>query len=239
MTKQILAIITARGGSKGVPRKNIRLLCGKPLIAWTIETALHSTENMRLIVSTEDAEIAEISNKYGAEVPFLRPVELASDTATSLLAVQHAIDWLAVHENYRPKLILLLQPTSPFRSSHDIDCALKLQQDVDADAVVSVTANLRPVQWLRTINRHGILTDALIKNVAACRRQDTEQLYQLNGAIFITKPDALLREQTFYPRVTHAYVMPTERSLDIDTEFDFHIAELIMQHHKRTGKAIT
>jgi len=174
MTKQILAIITARGGSKGVPRKNIRVLGSKPLIAWTIEAALRSIDSMRLIVSTDNAEIAEVSREYGAEIPFLRPVELAGDTSTSVSAVLHAVVWLAEHENYRPDLILLLQPTSPFRSSQDIDSSLKLQRENAADAVVSVTPNLRPLQWLRKIDEQGMLVDAPINDTIARRRQDAE-----------------------------------------------------------------
>jgi N-acylneuraminate cytidylyltransferase/CMP-N,N'-diacetyllegionaminic acid synthase len=237
MTKNILAIITARGGSKGVPRKNIRPLGAKPLIAWTIEAALQSSGNMRLIVSTDDAEIAAISREYGAEIPFLRPAGLADDTATSMSVVLHAITRLAEEENYRPELILLLQPTSPFRSSQDIDNALKLQGEANADAVVSVTPNLRPVQLLRNIDEQGLLVNALTKETVVRRRQDADRLYELNGAVYIIKPDVLLREQTFYPDQTRAYIMPAERSLDIDTEFDFLIAELFMRHQQQLGKA--
>lgn len=230
MTTQILAIITARGGSKGVPRKNIRVLGGKPLIAWTIEAALRSSDSMRLIVSTDSAEIAEVSKEYGAEIPFLRPVELAGDTFTSVSAVLHAVVWLVEHENYRPDLILLLQPTSPFRSSQDIDSSLKLQRENAADAVVSVTPNLRPLQWLRKIDEQGILVSAPINDTIARRRQDAEPLYQLNGAVYVIKSEVFIREQTFYPHQTRAYIMPPERSLDIDTELDFLIAELFMGH---------
>ena len=124
MREQIFASITARGGSKGVPRKNVGTLGGKPLIAWTVEAALHPSRGMRLTVSTDDAGIAEVSGEFGAKTPFLRPAVLAGDTATSLSVVAHAVDWLARLESYHPHLILLLQPTSPFRISQDIDSAL-------------------------------------------------------------------------------------------------------------------
>lgn len=229
----ILAIITARGGSKGVPRKNVRSLGNKPLIAWTIESALRSTQRMRLLVSTDDAEISSISKEHGAEVPFLRPADLASDTATSESAVLHAIDWLAQNENYHPDLLLLLQPTSPFRSSQDIDNALQLQKTNDVDAVVSVTTNDRPVQWQRRIDQNGLLCDALA-TPPITRRQEAEQLYRLNGAVYVIKTKALLREHTFYPKQTLAYVMPAERSLDIDCEWDFLVADLVMHHQQQT-----
>jgi len=193
---------------------------------------------MRLIVSTDDAGIAEVSRQYGAEVPFLRPAEISSDTATSLSAVLHAVNWLTKHENYSPDLILLLQPTSPFRSSQDIDGALELQRETSADAVVSVTPKLRPVQWLRKIDEQGMIVDVVINDTTNCRRQDTEQLYQLNGAVYVIKPDVLIREQTFYPFQTRAYIMPPERSLDIDTELDFLIAELLMSHQQQGREAL-
>ena len=235
MSKHILAIITARGTSKGVPRKNIREIAGRPLIAWTIDAALHSNHDMRLIVSTDDEEIGSVSREYGAEVPFLRPAELASDTATSASVVLHATKWLEENDNYRPELILLLQPTSPFRTSQDIGCALKIQEKNDADAVISVTPNMQPVQWLRRIDANGMLTDYVTEDTFPGRRQDAAPFFQYNGAIYVIKPDVLFKEQTFYAQQSYAYVMPPERSVDIDTKFDFLIAELLMQHQQKAG----
>jgi CMP-N,N'-diacetyllegionaminic acid synthase len=228
----ILTVITARGGSKGVPRKNARILAGKPLVAWTIEAALAARAGQRIVVSTDDAAIAALSRDCGAEVPFLRPEPLAGDTASSESAVLHAVQWLAEREDYRPGLILLLQPTSPFRCGGDIDRAVQLQRESDADAVVSVCPNERPIQWLREIDQQGMLADARL-GAALKRRQDAAQLYQLNGAIYLIKTEVLVREGTFYPERTRAYIMPAERSLDIDTELDFLIAEHLMTHRRR------
>jgi CMP-N-acetylneuraminic acid synthetase len=225
--QNILAVITARGESKGVPRKNIRYVGGYPLIAWTILAALDSTYNLRTVVSTEDTEIASVSREYGAEIPFLRPNYLAEDASTSVETVLHAVDWLARHEHYLSDLIVLLQPTSPFRSSQDIDNAIRLQIESDADAVVSVMKNERPLQWLRRINEDGILADVMSAD-SGIRRQDAELLYQLNGAIYVIKTDVFLQGKTFYPQKTLAYIMPPDRSLDIDTELDLLVADHLM-----------
>lgn len=230
--QNILALLTARGGSKGVPRKNIREVGGKPLITWTIEAALKSAHDLRVLVSTDDVEIAAVSKASGAEVPFLRPDHLAVDTASSEAVVFHALDWLERQANYRPDLILLLQPTSPLRTSQDIDDALQLQMENDAEAVVSVTMNERPIQWLRKVDDEGILAHVVTTGHIA-RRQEAEQLYQLNGAIYLIKPDVLVREKTFYPPRTHAYIMPPERSLDIDTDFDLLLADFLLTDRQR------
>lgn len=228
-SKQILAIVTARGGSKGVPRKNLRNLAGKPLLVWSIEAAASAQHAMRVLVSTDDPEIAAAGRLAGAEVPFLRPADLADDCATSESAVIHALDWLYQHENYSPDLIVLLQPTSPFRTPQDIDTALKVQASTDADAVVSVAEIYRPVQWLRKIDAQGRMTEA-VSAESISRRQDAEKLYQLNGAVYVIKTDALRKGNSIYPDDSLAYVMPAERSLDIDNELDFLIADLLMQH---------
>ncbi|WP_224959723.1 acylneuraminate cytidylyltransferase family protein [Geomonas subterranea] len=225
----ILALITARGGSKGVPRKNVRPLAGKPLLAWSAAAALNAQTPLKLVLSTDDPEIAAAGLASGAEVPFLRPAELASDTATSEAAVRHTLDWLAEHEGYRPRLILLLQPTSPFRTSGDIDRALALQREKDADSVVSVTDNERPPQWLRRIGEDGLLKE-IGSTPYITRRQESEKLYRFNGAIYVIKTEVFLEECTFYPKNMVPYLMPAERSLDIDSELDFLIADLLMTH---------
>ncbi|OGT98240.1 MAG: hypothetical protein A2X80_06720 [Geobacteraceae bacterium GWB2_52_12] len=236
MIETILTLITARGGSKGVPRKNICPLAGKPLIAWTIEAARQSTLNSRIIVSTDDPEIADVSKEFGAEAPFLRPAEFATDSATSESVIEHTLSWLAQHDDFSPDLILLLQPTSPFRTSDDIDNAYKILQQENADALVSVTTNTRPVQWLRLINEEGFLADLGIGS-RIDRRQDAELLYELNGGIYLIHTDVFLKERTLYPERTIPYVMPPERSLDIDNELDFLIADLVMRHNLHLGSA--
>jgi CMP-N,N'-diacetyllegionaminic acid synthase len=224
----IVAVVPARGGSKGVPRKNVKPLAGKPLIAWTIEAALAAPCVARVIVSTEDAEIAQVARAWGAAVPFVRPAALASDTATSIDVAMHALDWLCRTERAEPTCVLWLQPTSPLRTSEDIEAARTLQAEKHTPAVVSVCAAAHPPQWLKRIGPHGELLPWQI-GVEPERRQDIGPVYQLNGAIYLTETTALRQHRTFAPDGALAYVMPPERSLDIDTPWDFHLAELILQ----------
>jgi CMP-N-acetylneuraminic acid synthetase len=229
MGGDILAVVTARGGSKGVPKKNLRSLAGKPLVVWTIEAAIAAKSKMRIIVSTDSHEIADVCRLAGAEVPFLRPTELASDYATAKDAVIHSLDWLYEHEQYSPHLVVLLQPTSPFRSSRDIDNALDLQMETNVSAVIGVTENRRPVEWLQRVDSQGRISDFSPGNYIS-RRQETEKLYLYNGAVYVIKTEALRRGNTFCPDDRLAYVMPPERSLDIDSELDFLTADLLMQY---------
>lgn len=224
-----LALITARGGSKGVHRKNIRPFAGKPLITWTIDAAISAKTHMKVLVTTDDSEIADISRIAGADVPFLRPPELANDTSTSEATALHALDWLITNENYNPDIVVLLQPTSPFRIADDIDDAIKLQIETNADAVVSITENTHPIQWLRKIDESGLLAE-VVPSDAISRRQDAEKLYLLNGAVYVIKTEVLRRHRTFYPKNTKGYIMPADRSFDIDSELDFLIADQYMQY---------
>lgn len=227
--EQILALIPARGGSKGVPRKNVREIGGKPLVAWTVEAARRSGSELRIVLSTDDDEIAAVGRSCGAEVPFLRPAELSADGSTSESVVFHALEWLDRNQGYRPGSILLLQPTSPFRTSTDIDSAIRLLREPGTEAVVSVKAADRPLQWLRKIDPAGMIAPAS-EAAAISRRQEAEPLYELNGAIYLISTETFLRDRTFYPERTRAYVMPAERSLDIDSELDLLLAELFMRH---------
>jgi CMP-N,N'-diacetyllegionaminic acid synthase len=224
----ILSIIPARGGSKGIPRKNVKLIAGKPLIAWTIETALALQAIDRVLVSTDDVEITETARQWGADVPFLRPEPLSSDTAKSIDVVLHALDWLKNKENYSPDFVLLLQPTSPFRSVLDIQAAIELQKEKGADAVVGVCELPHPLSWVREVEFDGKLLPPQDTGFAF-RRQDARKLYQLNGALYFIKPDVLQKERTFLPEKTYAHIMPVERSLDIDTPWDFYLADLILR----------
>lgn len=224
---KILTIIPARGGSKGIHQKNIRSLAGKPLIGWTIEAALSAQTPQRVIVSTDDAIIAQVARSLGAEVPFLRPAEFATDTAKTLDVVMHALDWLEREENFIPDAILLLQPTSPLRTSEDIDVAVGVYQRKAAAAVVSVCEVQHPVEWLKRIGPDQELLPWQT-GPQITRRQDGEPLVQLNGALYLVSSSALLHQQTFTPDRTFAYVMPPERSIDIDSLWEFHVAELIL-----------
>jgi CMP-N-acetylneuraminic acid synthetase len=228
----IVTIITARGGSKGLPGKNIKIFAGMPLIAWSIIVSQKFSDATRVIVSTDNKEIADIARRYGAEVPFMRPQELASDTADSVDVVLHALDWLRAHESCYPEMVLLLQPTSPLREVADIAAAINIQREMNADSVVSVCDATCPPQWLRTIDVSTGRLLALSNSQELRRRQDTPKLYQLNGSINLIKSNVLRDKRTFYPEKTYPVVMPRERSVDIDSAFDFHISELLMQHKR-------
>ena len=167
-----LALIPARGGSKGVLRKNIALVGGKPLLAWTIESALKANCIERVIVSTDDEQIAQVARDLGAEVPFLRPAELARDDTRRNHPLLHAVEWLAAHENYFPEWVILLQPTSPLRSSDDIEAAFALALDRHADAVVSITPACVHPFWTKKIDETGRLSDFVASNKSETRRQD-------------------------------------------------------------------
>jgi len=227
----ILAIIPARGGSRGIPRKNVRLLCGKPLIAYTIEVALSSKLVNRVVVSTEDKEIADISKEHGAEV-ISRPPELAQDDTPSLPVFQHAIKHMEEMEDYRPEIIVVLQPTSPLRIAEDIDRAIEEFLEAKYDSVVSVCEVEHPPQWMYTLA--GERLKPLIKGgKKVVQRQDASKVYRLNGAVYVYSRDTAMKENRVPGRDTKAYIMPLERSIDIDTELDFKLAELLMSERKQ------
>ncbi len=234
MEHDILAIIPARGGSKSVPGKNIAMLGGKALIAHTIETARKAKRVDRVIVSTDVQEIADVAVAAGAEAPFLRPAELARDATPGIAPVLHAVNWLAENDGYRPELVVMLQPTSPFRTAGDIDAAIRLACERDADAVVSVCPAPKHPFWMKTITADGRLADMLLSDCSYSRRQDLPEAYCLNGAIFLARKRVLMEKRTWYTDKTFAYVMPEERSLDIDTAWDLHLARLIVEAKART-----
>ncbi|MCS7015068.1 MAG: acylneuraminate cytidylyltransferase family protein [Gemmatales bacterium] len=222
-------MIPARGGSQAIPRKNLASLGGKPLIAWTIEVARSVRDLDKIIVSTDDNEIATIARHYGAEVPFLRPAEISRSDSPTIEAVIHALHWLAQHADYHPELVLLLQPTSPFRTADDIYAALHLMRASHAPAVVSVTmCHPHPFLTFR-LDAQGILENLLGKDVSHIRRQDLPPVYQLNGAIYLVKTSTLLREKTFLPAGTRALIMPRNRSLDIDEPLDLMLARCLVE----------
>ena len=229
-SESVLGLITARGGSKGVPMKNLAPLAGRPLIAWTIEAALNSSSLDRVVVSTDDVRIADVAREWGAEVPFLRPAELAQDDSPHVDVVLHAIHWLSDREGNQPGRVVLLQPTSPLRSAADIDGAVNLALREDADAVVSVVeSHVHPYLTHRMTER-GILQPFVRCDVAYPRRQDLPPAYFVNGAVFVNRRTSLLATRTFYPNETYGYVMPPERSIQIDTLWDLRLAELVLTH---------
>jgi len=225
--RDVIGLITARGGSKGIPRKNIATVAGKPLIVWTIETALASSVD-RVIVSTDDDEIAQLSSKHGAEVPFIRPVSLAQDDSPHIDVLVHALEWLRDHENYCPEFLMLLQPTSPLRIPEDIESSIEIANRINADCVVSVKqAQASPYSTL-VVSEDKKLKSFIVDSEGYQRRQVLPKHYALNGAIYMVRSDVLLEEETLYPDRTYAYVMPPERSLDIDESWDLYLADLIL-----------
>lgn len=225
---KVLAIIPARGGSQGVPKKNIKILAGRPLIAYTINAALRSKYHPRVVVSTDDESIAEIAREFGAEVPFIRPSHLAKHDTPMLPVLQHAIECLK-KDGYNADIIAVLQPTSPLRTSEHIDQAISILLNTGADSVVSLCEAEHSPYWMKKIDRAGRVTPFLDTEKEYNRRQDLPKVYRLNGAIFITRPDIIVKKGRVLGDDTRAYIMKVEDSIDIDTEFDFKIAELIMK----------
>ncbi len=229
MKNEILAIIPARGGSKGLPGKNILNLNGKPLIAHTILASKNSKFITRVVVSTDDKEIGEISKKYGAEVPYLRPSSLAKDKSLTIDSVFHMLDYLEKYEGYFPKYVLLLQCTSPLRNEQHIDEAIEKLVKSNFHGIISICESEVNPYWtnvLKNENLQYFLEEG--KNIT--RRQDLPNIYRYNGAIYLAKTEVLKRERTFEVENLTGYVMDRESSIDIDTEIDFKIAEIIMKN---------
>jgi N-acylneuraminate cytidylyltransferase/CMP-N,N'-diacetyllegionaminic acid synthase len=227
--KSVLAIIPARGGSKGLPGKNIKELCGKPLIAWSIEQAKSCSDIDRIVVSTDGREIAEVAKQYGAEAPFVRPEELASDTASTIDVIIHTVDWFEQYENYLPAYILLLQPTSPLRTVEDIEGTIQTLKDKDARAVVSVCETDHHPWWSNMLPEDGNMKDFIRPKILNRRRQDLPRYYRLNGAIYLAETSYLRECNGFCGPNTFAYKMPKERSVDIDSGLDFMLVTSVLQ----------
>ncbi len=222
--KTIVAIIPARGGSKGVPGKNIRLLNGKPLICYAIEEALKSIFIDRVVVTTDDLKIADISNKAGAEV-IIRPAALAKDESPVIDAVFHVLENM---NGEKPDIIVLLQATSPLRETKDIDGAIQLFRAEPCDSLMSVCPAEHSPYWFFNI-KNGLLSPLFDEKFLEVRRQELPPAYRPNGAIYIISPETLRKYKSFYCNRTLAFVMNTKSSIDIDDEIDFQIAEQLMK----------
>lgn len=229
--KKVLGIITARGGSKGIPRKNIALLGGKPLIVYTIEAAKKSNYLTRCIVSTDDEEIADISKKSGADVPFLRPSEFAEDTSSSIDVVRHAVGWLEKNQKEWYDYVMILQPTSPLRQALDIDACISKIVETGADSVMSMM-ELTDFSLKKLKKIKGDLILPLEENAregeASSRRDELEKVFKRNCAVYLTKTDVILGGDLF-GKTSRSYVMPRERSVDINTLSDFKLAEFLLK----------
>jgi CMP-N,N'-diacetyllegionaminic acid synthase len=227
--KKVLAIIPARGGSKGVPRKNIRMVAGKPLIAWTIEEAKKSRYIDYIVLSTEDKEIADIARIWGCEVPFLRPAELAKDATPGIEPVIHIIKNL--HDKY--DYTVLLQPTSPLRNADDIDGCFDHLRKHQAHFCVTVSEVEISPYWMYETDDSCHLIPVISDRDLSLRRQDLPTVYALNGAVYVGKTSHVMRFRTFLTNETIAYIMPKERSLDIDTELDMKICDFLLSGNIR------
>lgn len=224
--KRMLALIPARGGSKGLPGKNIRPLAGKPLIAWSIEAALGCPSIDKIVVSSDCPEIGKIAKSCGAEVPFIRPAELATDTAKGIDATLHALDWLK-DNGEQFELLLILQPTSPLRTTQDIETSLARYAQKNAKAIVSVCQVDHHPWWSNTLPTDGNMAQFL-RPEALNNRQKLPVYFRLNGAIYLADVDYLRQQQSCLGAETYAYEMPAERSVDIDSLLDFKLAEQLL-----------
>lgn len=219
----VFALIPARGGSKGISRKNIREIAGKPLIAWTIEAARDASGVDAVVVSTEDDEIAAIARAWGAQTPFMRPAALSADDTPGIDPVLHAIDMLPHYD-----AVLLLQPTSPMRNAADIDGLLAFAAMHGAPAVVSVCESEDHPGWMYRMGEGARLTP-LFPIPEITRRQDLPPVFALNGAMYFARSEWLRKSCGFISADTRGYSMPPERSVDIDTPFDWRLAEMLLE----------
>jgi len=222
----MIAIIPARGGSKGLPGKNIRLLAGKPLIAYTIEAAIKANSISRIIVSTDSKEISDISIKFGAECPFLRPSELAKDSSLAIDSYLYTIHKLEEIEKISIQEVIILLPTSPLRRSMDIENAISIFRNKNADSVISFCKEFHPIRWHKRIDNDGKLKD--ITDNLLVNRQEEETTYFPNGSIYIFKKE-LLQKNIYYSENSFAYIMDRKSSVDIDSIDDFEYAEFLLK----------
>ena len=226
----MLGLVVARGGSKGLPGKNVRDLCGKPLIVWTIDAARASRCLDAVVVSTDDKAIAELASRHGAEAPFIRPPALASDTASSVDVVEHAIDFLAA-AGRTFDIVVLLEPTSPLREPGDIDGAVSRLVKSGAGSIVSVcrTEATHPAFMYR-LGAGAHLTPFLDRQPNGLRRQELEPVYFLEGTIYASRVNVLKERRSFYHDDTIAYEVPKWKSIEIDDLEDFLMVEAIVKH---------
>lgn len=222
--KRILAIIPARGGSKGIPGKNIKMLAGKPLLAWTIEAAKKSKYIDRLILSSDDEKIISVAREYGCEVPFVRPAHLAQDDTPGVDPIVHALEALDEKFDY----VVLLQPTSPLRQTEDIDACIEKCLKEQAVSCVTVSEVKENPNWMFTLDNGRLLRPLISDGDKYKRRQDCPTYYVLNGAVYVMQCEWVKREKKTIFEGTIASIMPKKRAIDIDEILDFLICELVI-----------
>jgi N-acylneuraminate cytidylyltransferase/CMP-N,N'-diacetyllegionaminic acid synthase len=230
----ILFLITARGQSKGVPRKNLREIGGISLLGFKAISALRSKYCTRLILSTDDSEIQENGRKYGAEIPFTRPAELATDTASSFDVIRHAIDWIEENSEQKFDAIMLLEPSAPFATSTDFDSAVELMLAHDASAVIGMRKTEVHSNYVAPMDDQGRISELIkkVEDLQYMRRQDMRDEYTANGALYLFKWELFKKHHTMYadgPN-SYGYVMDRFHSIEIDEPIDLHWAEFLVQH---------
>lgn len=228
--KKILGITLARGGSKSILKKNIKEIAGKPLIFYTINEALKSKYISRYIVSTDDAEIQKISLKYGAESPFLRPKKYSQDNSSSVIALQHAVRWIELKEGVKYDYVVELMATNPLKNVFDIDCSIEKLINTKADSVIAIhlLEDHHPLRIKKIINDR--IVDFCLPEVLESRRQDLRpKAYVRSGSIYALNRDYLMNHsQRYGSKNSRPYILPPERSINIDSENDFLLAELLI-----------
>jgi len=226
--------IFARGGSKGFPGKNIAPLCGKPLIAWAIDAAKASKYIQHVFVSTDCKHIASVAQKYGAEVPFIRPSELATDRAPERLAWRHAIEWIRQQKELSPMDVMVSVPsTSPLRMTEDIDACIELFLQGGAETVIGITPSERHPSF-NMVSRDGdgyVRLLMPLNKMVSCR-QEAPAAYNIATAVYVTDPEFVLRTNSYMEGRVRGYILPVECGIDIDTEIDFKLAELLLTQRK-------
>ena len=238
---KVLGVITARGGSKGIPGKNLKLLAGRPLIAYTIDAARQSGALDRLILSTDDSMIADVARSMECEVPFIRPAELALDSTPHLPVMQHAVEWLAANEGYQPDLVIILQPTSPLRRAEHVREAVSLAQTSGADSVIGVSAVPIHYHPLRTLRVAPDGTAVLFVSGEPVRRrdkrrQDLPPVWAMNGAIYVFRTGTLFDpDPSLFGKRSVAYPMQHPSGLSLDDPDDWieverHLAHAMREH---------
>jgi len=228
----ILGIITARGGSKGIPRKNIKKFCGKPLIAYTILEAKKSKYITDLIISTEDLEIVRVAKKYGANVPFLRPKNLATDKTKHLPVIRHAVSFMEKKLKTVFDYVVILQPTSPLRTVEDIDKTIEKIIKTKADSAVSLVEieENHPIK-IKKLQGNRVLPYCIAEK-EGMRRQDLPIAYKRNGSVYVSGRDLIIKKNKLFGNFIVGIVVPKERSVDIDTPLDWMKAEYLFKHKK-------
>lgn len=232
--KTFLAVILARSGSKRLPNKNIKELCGKPLMAWSIEAGLQSQYLDEVVVSTDSLHYSKIAQYYGAKAPFLRPSNVSLDTSSSFDSIAHTINFYKQEYNREFDFIVLLQPTSPLRDAPLIDGMCRWMVDNNIASGISVSICEHPPLWSNMLPNDKSMSDFFHPDVIGKRSQELPIYYRINGVLYMAKTSSFFKNQGFISSKTYAYEIPQKYAIDIDTELDFDYAEFMIKKHKDT-----